>query len=92
MNRISLILALYILCSLFSCKENKELAIVGYYEIDKTVVKNRTNNILDYRFLKINRNKTFELKYNKSDTITIVKGKWELESVDSEKSSVKFVY
>jgi hypothetical protein len=83
---------LWILCSLFSCKGNEELTIVGNYEIDKVVSKNRANNIPDYKFLKINEDKTFELKYEKSDNVAKVKGKWELEKVNSEKSLVKFVY
>ncbi|WP_157868405.1 hypothetical protein [Flavobacterium indicum] len=77
---------------LLSCKENNDIDIVGNYEIDKVIVKNQTNNISDYRFLKIYANNTFELNYNKKDTIAQVKGIWKLKRINSEKTLVEFVY
>ena len=92
MNKIYLTIVLCILCSLFSCKENIGLTIVGNYEIDKVIARNKANNIPDYKFLKINDDKTFELRHEKNDTVAKVKGKWRLETINSSKSLVKFVY
>ena len=77
---------------IISCKNDIKENFYGYYEIDKTILRNSQNNISDYSFIKINANNTFELKYNRKDTIPQVKGIWKLKSENSEKSLVEFVY
>lgn len=72
-----------------SCKNETHENIIGYYELDKTVLKNKENVLPDFRFLKINENKTFELSIKKFDSTNSVKGNYDFIS---EKRKIIFFY
>lgn len=92
MSRMYFLSLLTTILILFSCKENKKDNITGYYEIDKTVSRNRENNEPDFRILIINKNNSFELRKNRNDTINTIKGKIELEHEKNNETIVTFFY
>lgn len=77
---------------LISCKNEKRDNFYGYYQIDKFVVKNKENNIPDFRILKINENNTFELLKEKNDLTNIIEGKFKLSSQNSQEKTFVFFH
>lgn len=75
MNKIVLITLMLVI---FSCKNNQDKRIIGLYKIDKYNTLNKENTAKDYEYLKLNPKGTFDLFYNRIDTIGQIRGSWKV--------------
>lgn len=75
-----------------NCKSERMQNYIGYYELDKTVIKNEDNKQEDYTILEINADNTFALRKDKKDSVNTIHGKYKIVKDNSKEKIFQFIF